>query len=142
MREAGGRLALIVAGLLVSLLIAEIGLRLAGFVFTLEPAVQFGWPDPVTLQRTYRSDPELLWVPPDYPDRLRNAAEEGPEIVFMGDSCTEFGTYAEQTLALLSDRSSGSTSGLNVGVGGWSSEQGRRQLLRDIVPLKPRIVTI
>lgn len=141
-REVVGRALLLVVGVVMALAVAEVALRLSGFAFTLAPAVQFGWPDPVTLEETYRSDPLLLWVPPDYQDRLRDAERTQPSVLFMGDSCTEFGRYPEWTMELLGGDSAVPGPGLNLGVGGWSSEQGRRQMLRDIVPLRPRIVTI
>ena len=43
------RLASALGGIIAALVIAEVGLRLAGFEFRLAPSVQFGWPDPVTL---------------------------------------------------------------------------------------------
>jgi len=141
-RQVVGKSLLLVASVGMALAVAEVALRISGFVFTLAPAVQFGWPDPVTLERTYRSDPQLLWVPRDYPGRLRQAQNTPPSVVFMGDSCTEFGHYPKWTMELLAEDETAPGPGLNVGVGGWTSEQGRRQMLRDIVRLQPRVATI
>jgi lysophospholipase L1-like esterase len=135
-------MALAACGLLVSLGVAEIGLRLGRFEFHLMPSVQFGWPDPKTLHAQYWDDPDLFWVPKGYQGAIAEARDSHPDIVFMGDSCTEFGQYPRFTLARLIDEHAAVSTGLRVGTGGWSSEQGVAQLERDIVPLHPKIVTI
>lgn len=60
----------------------------------------------------------------------------------MGDSCTEFGSYPSRTLALLASDHAPDATGVKLGVGGWSTEQGVQQLERDVIPLHPKIVTI
>lgn len=131
-----------VLGLGLPLAIAEGTLRLAKFEFHPFPVVQFGWPDPQTIADHYRGDPDLGWVPRSYHDSLRAARGARPAVVFMGDSCTEWGTYPQQTLERLAVRRRSLAQGLAVGVGGWSSIQGLQQLERDILPLRPRVVTI
>src|SRR4030095_9528490 len=80
----------------ITLVATEVALRLSGFGFALYPTkLQFGFPDPVTLQNRYRVDRELLWVPKDYPSRVANWKSRRPTAVFMGDSCTEWGRYDE-----------------------------------------------
>jgi lysophospholipase L1-like esterase len=133
---------LLAFGLVVGLGIAELALRLIGFEFSRYPVVQFGWPDPVTLRTQYRSDPVLFWVQKDYDARLADARALKPAVVFLGDSCTEFGAYPGMTLKLLAERRPELARGVPLGVGGWSSEQGKRQLQRDVLPLQPRVVTI
>ena len=130
------------AGLSISVGAAEGALRLAGFHFDFVPTLEFGWPDPVALEEAYQPDPDLVWVTKDYRATLRAARREHPAIVFMGDSCTEFGTYPSRTLALLASEHSPDATGVKVGVGGWSTEQGVQQLERDVIPLHPKIVTI
>jgi lysophospholipase L1-like esterase len=130
------------ASVCAALLVAEIALRLVGFHFDLIPTVQFGWPDPVALAQGYRPDPDLIWVPKDYDDALALAHRVPPAVVFMGDSCTEFGTYAGKTMATIQLHGQPEVHGVKVGVGGWSSEQGRIQMTRDVLPLHPRVVTI
>jgi hypothetical protein len=45
---------LVVSGSVVlTALLVEAALRIAGFEYHLMPAVQFGWPDPQTIQTTY-----------------------------------------------------------------------------------------
>jgi len=135
-------LALALGSIVVTLLLVEGALRIAGFRYSLMPAVQFGWPDPQTLQSAYATDPDLFWVTKDYREKLRNARRMHPDVIFMGDSCTEFGTYPARTLQLLSSGYGSPTSGIHVAAGGWTSEQGVAQMKRDIAPLHPKIVVV
>lgn len=137
-----GRLLLAAGGVLLALGAAEGGLRLAHFHFDLVPTLQFGWPDATALHDGYSPDPDLVWVTRDYRDRLRDARRAHPAIVFMGDSCTEFGSYPARTLALLQAAGAPLATGVKLGVGGWSSEQGLGQLRRDIIPLHPNVITL
>ena len=122
--------------------VAEGALRLAGFEYQAFPVVQFGWPDAKALSRVYQSDPDLLWVPRDYGEKLAAGRRQRPAVVFMGDSCTEFGTYPAKTLAVLAAERPQLGRGLKVGVGGWTVVQGSWQLTRDVLPMHPRVVTI
>lgn len=128
--------------LLFTLLLVEGGLRAAGFHYSLAPTVQFGWPDPQTIQTNYASDPDLFWVTRDYRDKLRQARRTHPAIIFLGDSCTEFGHYPERTLEFLQAGHSALATGLPLATGGWTSEQGLVQLKRDVLPLRPKVVVI
>lgn len=136
-----GRIALAATSVVVALMLVEGALRVAGFHFSLAPAVQFGWPDPLTIRSNYADDPDLFWVTRDYHDKLRQARRSHPAIVFMGDSCTEFGTYPARTVALLSEDGPAVT-GVHLAAGGWSTEQGLVQLQRDVLPLRPSVVVI
>jgi lysophospholipase L1-like esterase len=136
------RAALALFGVVLSLAIAEAGLRAAGFAFDLIPSLEFGFPDPVSLRDAFAPDPDLVWVTQDYRARLRAARRAHPAIVFMGDSCTQFGTYPARTLAALQAARAPLASAAALGVAGWSSEQGLEQLRRDVIPLHPRVVTI
>lgn len=138
-------------GIVVAFGLTESVLKLQGFEFTLYPSkIQFGWPDPVTLQELYVVDQDLLWVPKNYRKTLADWQEARPSIVFMGDSCTEFGIYPTETgryeqvfSELLKERAPDLDARLlNLAVSGWSSYQGLKQLERDIVPLNPTIITI
>jgi lysophospholipase L1-like esterase len=137
-----GRLLLAGAGLLLALGIAEGALRVARFHFDLVPTLQFGWPDPVALRDAYVPDPDLVWVTRDYHATIRDARRTHPSIVFMGDSCTEFGSYPARTLAALQASGAPLTTGVKLGVGGWSSQQGLEQLRRDVIPLHPKVITV
>lgn len=129
-------------GVVFALATAEGALRVARFHFDFVPALQFGWPDPQALKDAYVADPDLLWVTRDYHQVVADARRTHPDIVFMGDSCTEFGTYASRTIAKLRTQGEPSISGIKLGVGGWSSEQGLIQLRRDVIPLRPKIITV
>ena len=143
-RRAGwlGATLLFLASLTISVAAAEGGLRAADFHFDFVPTLEFGWPDPVAIKEAYEADPDLVWVTKDYRTTLRAARRDHPAIVFMGDSCTEFGTYPSRTLALLTSEHAPEATGVKLGVGGWSTEQGVQQLERDVIPLHPKIVTI
>lgn len=143
-RPPRGRLliaALVLAAVAVgaALGLAELALRLAGFRFRAIPEVQFGWPQPQVIQNEFQPDPDLLWVTRDYRERLGRARRAA--VVFLGDSCVEFSTYPRQVLDRLAARGL-PASGEKLAVPGWSSEQGRAQMLRDIVGLHPRVITI
>jgi lysophospholipase L1-like esterase len=137
-----GAALLVIASLTISVGAAEVALRIAGFHFDFVPTLEFGWPDPKAIKEAYEPDPDLVWVTKDYRATLREARREHPAIVFMGDSCTEFGTYPSRTVALLTSEHSPDATGVKLGVGGWSTEQGVQQLERDVIPLHPKIVTI
>ena len=127
---------------LLALLVVEIALRISGFEYRPFPIVQFGWPDPKAMGQVYRSDPDLLWVTKNYDEVIESGRREPPAVVFMGDSCTEFGTYPSKTLAVLDAERPPLKRGIKVGVGGWTVVQGSWQLDRDVLPLHPRVVTI
>lgn len=138
------RTSAIVGGILIAVLLAEIALRLIGFEFNLYPSkVQFGWPDPVAIKRLYKPDQDLLWVPKDYTERAGFAVRTHPSLVFMGCSCTQFGRYDRFVAETVHTRHPSSNfTFVNLGVGGWSSYQGCQQLKRDVVRMRPRVITI
>jgi lysophospholipase L1-like esterase len=133
---------LALAGVVFALAVAESALRATRFHFDLVPSLQFGWPDAQALQDAYVSDPDLVWVTRNYRETLRGARRSHPAIVFMGDSCTEFSSYPRRTLQKLQADASIPGTGVTLGVGGWSSEQGLEQLRRDVIPLHPAVITI
>lgn len=143
-RPLVAKFALLSASLLVALLLGEIGLRIIGFRYVFYPdKIEFGWPDPKEFSNVYTPDPELMWTQPYYGDHLAEAAEKGVDIVFMGCSCTEFGKYDRYLIEAIEQENPGSAvSYLNVGVGGWTSHQGLRQMKRDVLPLRPKVVVI
>jgi len=136
------RAALTVAATATAFVCAEGALRVAGFSFRTYPTVQFGYPEPTAIRDLFQPDRDLFWVTRGYGGTLDSARHTHPAIVFMGDSCTQFGTYPEMTLARLASVDPPLASGINVAVVGWSSEQGLAQFRRDIIPLRPRVVTV
>jgi lysophospholipase L1-like esterase len=136
------RIFLIFVAVASALISAEVALRLAGFSFRTYPTVQFGWPEPTNIRDLFEPDPDLYWVTRGYDADLDSARRTHPAVVFMGDSCTQFGTYPTMTLTRLAVQAPTLASGIKVGVAGWSSEQGLTQLRRDILPLRPKMVTV
>ncbi|MEM7581905.1 MAG: GDSL-type esterase/lipase family protein [Acidobacteriota bacterium] len=127
----------------VFLAVVEIGLRLNGFSYVLYPEdIEFGMPDPQLMKIGFLPDDDLFWVTPDYPDKLARLRTERPRLIFMGDSCTQLGHYDSELAARVANRGGGVLSYGNLGVAGWSSYQGRRQLERDVLELEPAVVTI
>lgn len=123
----------------------ELGLRAAGFSWHLQPQrVQFGWPRSLAeMEDRYRPDRDLIWMRRDQPALLAAARQARPDVVFVGDSCVELSSWPQRFLRLLGERLPGVPwSGLPVGTAGWTTFQGRTQLLRDVLPVAPRVVTI
>lgn len=135
---------LAIASFALALALGEVALRVIGFEFRLFPTrIEFGWPDPVTLENDFQADQELLWVPKDYHARLASLRGTSPSVVFMGDSCTAWGAYDRFLSQLVGARHPGrGFSYVNVAVAGWTSYQGLRQFERDILPLAPKLVTL
>ena len=143
LRPALTNLGVLVATVAFLLAVFEVGLRLVGFSYVLYPEeIEFGAPDPVLLKSHFLEDDELFWVTQDYQEELAELRRHRPEIVFMGDSCTQFGTYDRELASLVESRLGRPLAYGNLGVGGWTSHQGLRQLERDVLSLSPRVVTI
>lgn len=134
----------ILLGVVMALLLAEAGLRLAGMEYTIYPTrFQFGWPDSKTLATDFVLDPVIQWKPRDYDQMLQSAQGQAIDIVHMGDSCTQLGTYRAELQQLMQSRQPEKPfHSLKLAVAGWSSFQGLQQMRRDVVPLKPRVATI
>jgi lysophospholipase L1-like esterase len=139
-RKIVPQLALLVVSLAVAIALCELVLRAIGFEFDLAPErVEFGWPDPVTMENQYRSDPDLFWVPKNYSEILESIRGSQVDLLFLGDSCTEFSFYPNFFVRELVARHPGQRIVVRrLGVGGWSSYQGLAQLRRDVIPLAPR----
>ena len=127
------------------LILFELGLRLVGFEFTPEPPrIELGWPNPQFLENEFLSDPDLIYVPRRYPAKVAAARElrSHPSVVFMGDSTTR-GNYEKQLSKIIGKRYPDSDfTYVTLGVTGWSSWSGLQQLRRDVLPLRPRAITI
>lgn len=131
-------------GIVLALILGEVTLRRVGIEFVLYPTkIQWGRPNPVAIHSQYTVDRQLFWVPRKYSFESAYWKGRRPTIVFMGDSCTQFGIYHKFLKSMITERNpEGAFTSVVVGVGGWSSYQGLRQLERDVVPMKPRAVTI
>ncbi len=119
-------------------------LRAIGFSFSFAPErVEFGWPNPTYLTERFERDPDLFWVTKQYRARLDELAEHAPDVLFIGDSTTEMGHYAEDFVRRADLRHPERTiRGDKLGVSGWSSYQGAVQMERDVIALRPRFVTV
>jgi lysophospholipase L1-like esterase len=136
-------LALLAASLFLFLAIVEVTLRLSDFSFVLYPEeIEFGQPNPVLLKDAFLEDDELFWVTQDYPEKLARLHQERPPLVFLGDSCTQFGRYDQELARRLEAERGVKLRYANLGVAGWTTFQGRYQLQRDVVAAAPRVVTI
>lgn len=142
-REVSARLALAAGAVLVGLIASEATLRLCGFSYAIAPSgVEFGWPNPLVIASQYVSDPDLFWVTPDYQVKLERLSADRPDLVFMGDSCTEFGGYTKEFVEKARAEHHGwPVLAEQLGVGGHTSFQGLRQLERDVAHRRPRAVT-
>jgi lysophospholipase L1-like esterase len=136
-------LALLLVALALALAASELGLRIAGYRFepTLEN-VEFGWPNREVREKAYSPDPDLFWVQHDYAERLERLRYTRPDLLFLGDSCTEWGRWPRLFAHALQQAHPERTllTG-TLGTAGWSSFQGLAQLTRDALPLHPRAVT-
>ena len=128
---------------IVLLIPIELGLRLFQLPTPVTPPrIEFGYPKPSEMEY-FRADSDLLWVYPRYAERIAAAQGMHPSIVFMGDSCTAWGRYDGALQSIIEAREPDARFTLvNVGVGGWSSWQGLQQLQRDVLPMRPKAVTI
>ncbi len=143
LRSAAANLAVAAGTIVLFAAVVEISLRAIGFSYVLYPRdIEFGRPDPVMLETGFLEDPDVFWVRRNYHETLDRLRREPPSLVFLGDSCTHLGHYDAELVRLVAERKGEELSYGNLAVAGWSSYQGRRQLERDVLPLKPRVVTL
>ena len=123
----------------------ELGLRIFGFEFALAPPrIEFGYPSPQIMEKRFLPDPDLLWIERDYSMKVAGARKSRLRLsmVFMGDSNTR-DKYERQLRSIIEERFPGSDfTYLTLGTHGWSSWSGLQQLQRDVLPLRPRAITI
>jgi lysophospholipase L1-like esterase len=119
----------------------EVALRLAAFRYELRVTVlEATAPNAERAHAAYRIDRDLLWVPRDYDDRL--AAARRASLVFLGDSCTEYGSWPARLARALGRRTGRPPATANLAVAGWTSHQGLRQIERDLRETAPRVATL
>ncbi len=144
LRALAINLALVLASVTMLLAVVEVALRLTGFSYVLYPEdIEFGKPDPELMAIGFVEDDDLFWVTRGYGEKLESLRSQRPAVLFLGDSCTHLGHYDSELARRVAAESGGKTLRYgNLGVAGWSSFQGRRQLERDVLPLAPAVVTI
>lgn len=135
---------LLLGSILFLLLCTELLLRTVGYSYGLYLGkVEFGWPDPITIEEKFVFDKDLFWIERDHYVQLQKAYEERPTIIFLGDSCTQWGSYPRYLIDIMSVKyPNKEISHSKFGTGGWSSYQGLQLLKRDIVNIQPKIITI
>jgi len=134
---------LLVVAVVLFLGVMEIGLRLSGFRYVLLPEdIEFGRPGPVEIRVVFQPDDDLFWVSRGYSAKLEEYHRNPPDLLFLGDSCTQFGRWDEILARKLAEETGSEPRWGNLAVAGWSSYQGRRQLERDVVPLAPKVITL
>lgn len=138
------RIGIAAAAALLGLVLAEAALRVVGFEFAMRPeSIDFGGPTRDYFRTSFAQDPDVFWVHHRYGADLERLRRTRPRIVFMGDSCTQLGRYDEAFAKRVGTTATGEPLAYgNLGVTGWSSWQGRLQLERDVLPLRPRVVTL
>ena len=138
------RVGLLVGASLFALVLCELGLRATGFKFLLYPeGVKFGYPDPEVLNDYFKPHERLLWVKPDYTERLEAARAQPPHLLLTGCSCTDWGEFGKVVAAQVARTPGAETLHYsNLACAGWSSFQGLQQMKTDVVALKPKVVTI
>ena len=146
-KQALFRFLLLLGSVVFSLLVMELALRAAGFSYRLYPErIEFGYPSPTDIGVLFDPDPDLLWVPKrpqPYSRILARAQRREPALIFLGCSCTQLGRYPLFFSRMIEQAHPGRTlRWANFAVSGWSSFQGLQQLKRDVLSLRPRVVTI
>ena len=127
------------------LIASEVVLRIVDFNYHFYPerVLHNRVPSTDVIKFFFLPDKDVLWLKKDWPALLEDARKDPPDIVFLGCSCTHNGKYPEYVKDLLEKRKEIKTVKiLNAGVIGWSSYQGLQLLKREILDLKPKIVTI
>jgi len=136
-------LATVAGTAILTLAAAEIVLRAVDFRYELRVhVIESTAPEAEDVHKGYTVDPQLIWVDNGYYKRLDDARSRRIDIAFLGDSCTQFGRYDRLLAALIEDKTGGAVSTVKLGVAGWTTHQGLRQMQRDIVALRPCVVTI
>ena len=136
-------LATALASVLLLLGVVEVTLWATGFSYVLQPEdIEFGKPDPELMRIGFQQDDHLFWVTPDYEEKIARLRQEKPPLLFLGDSCTHLGHYDDELAQRRRGAGEGELSYGNLGVAGWTTFQGLRQLERDALPLGPRVVTL
>ena len=138
------RLGLALAATLASLVVAEVGLRVAGFEFRLYPErIEFGWPDPETMEDRFTPHGRFLWVRKDYDERLARAKKRPPYLALLGCSCTARGKFgAALARRVRSGPGAPPFPIANLACSGWSTYQGLQQMKTDVLAVNPEVVTI
>lgn len=143
LRRLTWRLLSLAISTLLCLFILELALRLAGFSYELR-FVQGSKTLEVKHGRgivRYVVNRDYIWVPRYYPQWINETLASSPDVLCLGDSCTELGSYPQHFSEMASDVYP-DVHIAKFGVMGWSTHQGLKLMKQDIIRIKPRVVTL
>ena len=144
-RTAAWRALALLLAVVLTFAVVEIALRAAGFGYRLSavPDIPDATDRPAA-GKLFVPDRDLLWVHHKYDAAAARAVDMHPPIVFMGDSCTHWGSYHVFLMDYIAQRHAGGRRVLwsNFGVAGWSTRQGLAQVQRDVSRIRPKVVTV
>lgn len=127
--------------MVVSLLCAEVGLRVAGFSFRFMPERSEVF-DRVLNTENHVADPDLMWVTGDYAAVLERAMDRTPNVVFTGDSVTYGNEWVIPFAQMFREYPPNDMLySANLSVPGFSTYQGVVQYERDVAPLRAGLIT-
>jgi len=153
--DVARKIALVLVSVVVTLVVAEIALRLVGYG-ALTPEMSFGVNTRTALEQgQFQSDPDLFWKLPARPSQADQAmkavhpdqpvpARKAPRrILVLGDSCSRLSMRTLPYSAQLEDLLwSDGFEVLNASVPGYTTYQGLVWLRTQLLDLKPDIVVV
>jgi lysophospholipase L1-like esterase len=148
------RLALAALSVVVTLVLAEVALRVTGFGLV-SPELSFGTNTRDALSRgQFVPDPVLFWTLPPaatpidraigavHPRRPLPPARGVPRILLLGDSCTRLAVDSLPYPAMLQEALGGKVEVLTAAVPGYSSYQGLAWLRSQLLAARPDLVVV
>ena len=155
MNDTIRKLALVLVSVVITLVVAEIALRLMGYG-AVTPEMSFGVNTRTALEQgRFQSDAALFWKLPArssqadqaikaiHPDQPAPARQAPRRILVLGDSCSRLSIHALPYSAQLEERLwSDGFEVLNASVPGYTTYQGLVWLRTQLLELKPDIVVV
>lgn len=142
--QLGLSILLLIVSIIVLLLVTEGGLRVVGFDFELKTTVIEGAvPNLRRFYENYMIDRDLIWVSKDHYDLVKIMSDDNPEVLCIGDSCTQLGVYDKQLARLAHHNAPKRLVKIGkLGAAGWSSHQGLQAIKKELANLNPKVATI
>lgn len=148
------RLGLAAGAIVLTLVLAEVALRLTGFGLV-KPELAFGANARQAFERgQFAADRHLFWKfagPPGpadealgtvHPDRAIAPAVRRPRLLFLGDSCTRLGMSGPAYPGRLKAMLAGRAEVLTAAVPGYTSHQGLAWLRRQLLAAAPDVIVV
>jgi len=143
-RRIWRKLLLSLTSLVVTLAGVELILRSTGFSYELRAGILYldKLDRPLPTFEGCTIDRDYFWKSKLYDKQLERAFDNRPDVLFMGDSCTELGRYDLYFAELMhqADKDRPLVTA-KLGVTGWSTYQGLQQLEKDVARIRPRVTT-